>query len=406
MPNVIYAMDLSLNKPDGIYKKGETIMFLPCVSGGGTAMPSGQVKWKLFKNLHTLVDEGVLDLGVPGASVEVIAEEPGFHQCEMTYQPEDGDAVTATIGAAVNPLELRPTWSVPDDFDAFWKRQKDHLATCPLNADLTPIRAKGIKAHDLKVTCVDDVPVSGLFLTPEKTAEGGHPAIISLHGAGVRSANYAVLQPWALEEGFIALDVNAHGIDNLKPRQYYLDLAENELKGYTQRGFFGETPDDIYFVNMFLRVKRAIEFMTSRPEWDGKNLFLIGGSQGAFQTFAGAYLDDRVTAIATGVPAGSSIVDGGWPFSGDAVGGHSPEQLAALRRNAPYVDNASFASKLNIPCYMTVGFIDRACRPDGVYVVHNAYQGSKKIWNGPAMPHAQDQWLWRQCQNGIKENLK
>ena len=54
---------------------------------------------------------------------------------------------------------------------------------------------------------------------------------------------------------------------------------------------------------MFLRLVRALDFLTSRPEWDGKHLIVIGHSQGGGQALAAGGLDPRVTLIASGVPA-------------------------------------------------------------------------------------------------------
>ena len=44
-----------------------------------------------------------------------------------------------------------------------------------------------------------------------------------------------------------------------------------------------------------MRVLRALEYLKTRPEWDGKNLGVNGGSQGALQATWGAALDPDVT---------------------------------------------------------------------------------------------------------------
>ena len=82
------------------------------------------------------------------------------------------------------------------------------------------------------------------------------------------------------------------------------------------------------------------------------------------------------------------------------------EERKAVVQKAPYVDNISFASKLNIPVYMTAGFIDEACRPDGVYAVYNACKGSKKIFADPIMSNAHNNYIWKKCVEQIMKNLE
>lgn len=399
----VYFIDIALNNPDGIYKCGDTIKIFPTIVVNSRIIFSGQAKWQLFDNF-TMIDEGKFELGIPGAAINFIAEKPGGYQCKIIITPTDAEELEKMIGVVVDPEEITTNWTIPDDFDQFWERQKTRLAAVPMKAELTPIKAEECNIFDVQITAIDNTPVSGLFAKPTAAQSANCPAIISLHGAGVRSAGYNDIVQYTAK-GFISLNINAHGIPNREAPEYY-ELQAEKLEGYPRRNFFDETPDNIYFINMFLRVKRAIEFMASRPEWDGKNLLLVGGSQGAFQTFAGAYLDDRVTAIATSVAAGSNIAEGGWPFSCGEMEKLTKAQRLQQGKNAPYVDNVSFASKLTIPAAMTVGLIDETCPSNGVYAVYNAYQGPKVIFAGPEMPHAQEPALWNKCLEYMHSKLR
>ena len=399
----VYFINLALNHPDGIYHCGDTIKIFPTTFVNSIILNSGQLNWELFDNFK-LINSGTLELGTPGSSISFVAEKAGGYQCKITMSPPNEAAIEKMIGIVVDPAKITANWAIPDDFDQFWEAQKARLATIPMQIELTPVKAETCKLFDVQIDCVDNIPVSGLLATQDNAKPGSCPAVISFHGAGVRGANYNEIIQYA-NKGIIALDINAHGVSNLNNPEYYEQLATGPLLDYQFKGFYDETADNIYFVNMFLRVKRAIEFMASRPEWDGKNLFLIGGSQGAFQTFAGAYLDDRVTAIATGVPAGSNMPEAGWPFSYGELENITQAQRQQQYKNAPYVDNVSFASKLTIPAAMTVGLIDNTCSPNGVYAVYNAYQGEKVIFAGPEMPHAQESALWNKCLEYIKNYL-
>jgi cephalosporin-C deacetylase len=75
----------------------------------------------------------------------------------------------------------------------------------------------------------------------------------------------------------------------MKPSHSLKALAEGELRDYRMRG--SGDREQMYFKGMFLRVLRALDFLTVQPEWDGHTLIVYGSSQGGFQAFAAAGLD-------------------------------------------------------------------------------------------------------------------
>jgi cephalosporin-C deacetylase-like acetyl esterase len=135
---------------------------------------------------------------------------------------------------------------------------------------------------------------------------------------------------------------------------------------------------------MFLRLIRAIDFLTSQPEWDGKTVIVYGSSQGGFQALAAAGLDERVTFICAGVPAGcdhTGVTVGrinGWPklVPNDANG--KPD--AAALQTARYFDCVNFAQRARCKgAAVTVGYIDSTCPPTSVYAAYNALTMPKSI---------------------------
>ncbi|HAW31401.1 MAG TPA: acetylxylan esterase, partial [Planctomycetaceae bacterium] len=98
-------------------------------------------------------------------------------------------------------------------------------------------------------------------------------------------------------------------------------------------------------------------------------------------------LDERVTFIATGVPA---ICDhsgraagriNGWPKLVTTLPDGTPaaEELKA----AQYVDGVNFASRSKADAIMSVGFIDVTCPPSSCYAAYNQLKGKKQIINKP-----------------------
>ena len=167
------------------------------------------------------------------------------------------------------------------------------LAKVALKSTFTPVEVpvKGVDAFDVQVECLGK-PVSGYLGRPQNAKPKSLPAILFVHGAGVRIANLGSSH-WAVHEGgMLALDINAHGIPNEKAAEFYTALNDGELKDYRSIG--RQDREQCYFKGMFLRLIRAIDFLTTQPEWDGKTLIVYGSSQGGFQAFAAAGLDARL----------------------------------------------------------------------------------------------------------------
>ena len=61
-----------------------------------------------------------------------------------------------------------------------------------------------------------------------------------------------------------------------------------------------------YFLNMYLRDSRVLDYLLTRPDWDGKTIVLTGGSMGGQQSLALAGLrPEKISAVLVCVPAGA-----------------------------------------------------------------------------------------------------
>ncbi len=380
---------LQTSHADGRYHRGEPIIFHPELSDGGMVQRAGIVDYKIFHDDDTPAASGSVDLADGPPAITAALNEPGFVQCQAVLrQPPDAAPVCAALGAAVEPEAIRPARERPDDFDAFWQARLAELAKVPAEASLQAIACDYLMFYDIRVKCAG-APVAGYYAKP-CAPEGKLPAFIHFQGAGVKSAYPDVPLIWA-SRGCLALCINAHGLPNGQPAEFYQDLAVGALADYRVHGL--EDPRAYYMLGMFLRVKRAIDFMTAQPEWDGRHLVLHGHSQGAFQAIAGAYLDARATALAAGVPAGSGLHGSagghgaGWPkiaAAANAPGRDRGKIMAA----ASYFDNANFLAGVNCPAIFSVGWIDGTCRPAGIYAAINNFKGPKTILDRPAMTHS------------------
>lgn len=377
-PEPVLTLKASTDRADALYKTGETATFTIEANANGKPVADGKVLAVLSKDGVQFQPPQTLNVRGGKATLVGKLDEPGF----LLLRVSSGKA-SALAAAGYDPLQLRPSMPVPEDFDSFWSAQKTALAQVPLNPRLTPVQApvKKVQAFDVQVDCLEGV-VTGYFGRPTGARPKSLPAILHVHGAGVRSSNLGSTS-WATNEGgMLAMDINAHGIPNGKPKEFYEGLANGELKDYRSRG--NQDREQCYFKGMFLRMLRAIDFLTSQPEWDGRTLIVYGSSQGGFQALAAAGLDSRVTFICAGVPAGcdhtGSVANriAGWPkiVPNDAEGRPDAKALQTSR----YFDCVNFATRATCRgAAVTVGFIDTTCPPTSVYAAYNALPVAKTL---------------------------
>lgn len=379
------VLTASVDRTDALYHRGETVTFTVKLEIDGKPA-DGEIAWTLSQDGVEPKRNGKAVLAGGQATVTGTLDAPGFLQCRATWQAGE-TKLTALAGAGVDPLLIKPSSPVPEDFIAFWAAKKKLLAAVPVNARLTPVKSprEGVETFDVQADSVG-TGVSAYFGRPAGAKPRSLPIILTVHGAGVVSSNLGTAAGWA-REGALAMDMNAHGLPNGNEKAYYEALAAGELKDYRRAG--RESRETVYFLGMFLRLVRAIDFLTAQPEWDGRTVVVFGASQGGAQAIAAAGLDARVTYFVAGVPAmcdHTGALAGriaGWPKYIPTGETPTPEVVAAVR----YYDSVNFASVAKAPGYFTTGFIDTTCPPTTVYAAYNALKADKGIFNDIGFGH-------------------
>ena len=283
--------------------------------------------------------------------------------------------IMAGIGALAEPEKLKVGREEPKDFDAFWKAQRARLNKVPLKAKVSKVKTfrKGYDFYDVQIDCAGGMPVSGYLSVPVNAKPKSLGAYVTFQGAGVNSS-------WPLAApGALCMNINAHGIVNGKPASYYTKLFQTSLKSYWHKNTHDR--EKIYFNGMYLRLMRALDYIKTRPEWNGKVLIVSGGSQGGGQAIAAAALDPQVTLCVAGVAALSDHSGSfagrqpGWPrFYTAKTAKSNPAVVAATA----YYDNIFFARRIKCETWLTAGLIDTTCSPAGIYVVYNNLAAKKK----------------------------
>ena len=385
--------ECSSNKEDSIYRTGDKIVFTVKLLEDGQAASDKFIQYRLCHDNKT-VKRGKVS-AAEELTVETSLDKPGWvyilvaakdGEDEDIKQPtlyrgkETERPVKSGIGAMVEPEKLLPVLKEPDDFDAFWEKVKAELAAVPVKElERVPVQDPQVQVWDVKIACAGGMPVSGYLCMPKDAKPKSCPAILTFHGAGVVSSSKRISRA---RQGFIALDVNAHGIENGKPKEFYDDLRKNyyfnkELgpdRPQYYAHWYKTDREKFYFKGMYMRVMRALEYVKSLPEWDGKHLIVMGTSQGGAQVIAACALDHDVTFARAGVPALcdlSGCLGGrcsGWPI---LYTEKDHEKNSDVVKCVSYFDSAYLAKRIKCPIWISTGFMDTTCSPTSVFAAYN-----------------------------------
>ncbi len=381
------AIQVAADRKDAIYDVGDPVTFTITVSEGKKPVQEGEISYALSEDGMKTIRSGKLQLDGGPVTVTGSLSRPGFLRCTVTLTIKGSKPIRKLAAAAIAPEEIGVSREAPEDFDEFWTRQKAALAAIPMEAELTEVPGRDLPVFDVQIKSLGE-PVSGYYARPKGAKPKSCPIILWVHGAGVRSSSLGNAVTGA-QKGMLSMDINAHGLPNGKPAEFYKQEAAGRLRGYSHHG--RESRDTVYFKGMFLRLVRAIDFLTAQPEWDGRTVAVVGHSQGGYQALVAGGLDPRVTFIGTGVPAGcdhSGNAAGriaGWPKIVPLSDG-KPD--AKILQAARYVDAVSFAARCKAEAIMSVGFIDTVCPPTSCYAAYNQLKGAKQVINEIAMGHA------------------
>jgi cephalosporin-C deacetylase-like acetyl esterase len=243
----------------------------------------------------------------------------------------------------------------------------------------------GVDYWKITLDNVGGTHVQGQLARPAKGDK--LPALLIPQWAGV----YPIEKEWATSraaEGWLVLNFLAHDLPIDEPAEFYQKQYDGPLQNYWAIG--NDDRDQSYFLRMFLACYQAAEYLTHRPDWDGKTLVVLGTSQGGWQTLVIAGLHPRVTAALALVPAGCDMLGPdvgrrpGWPQWYDQTAGKDPARVYETSR---YFDAANFAPRIRCPVLVGLGLIDHVCPPEGIMATANQIAGPKEVVILPRSEH-------------------
>ena len=369
----------------GIYKKGEKIV----VTAFSNEMDADSIVVKTRVNYSDNVT--TQKFKYTGKELEIYTNS--FDKPTSVIFHVTAGTVTTKIGLVVDPGNFKPETKYPRDLKKYWKEEKKALHALPVEVKSTPVGdvEEGFVCSDIEINCTGPKPVRGYFAKPELAAKKSLPIVLVVHAAGVKgswclSKPQNALRYAKMGEGALCFDLNAHGMLNGQPQEYYDNLEAGELKGYMLFGL--ENRDSVYFRGMYLRLLRTLDFLASQPEWDGKRIIVIGESQGGGQALAAAGLDDRVSVAVATVPAmcdwGRKLIGekGGWPNPFNTK--NDREKMLKI---LPYFDAAHLIKGSKATIVTEIGFVDETCPSSSVYAAINQSKGKKIVFGVPYREH-------------------
>ncbi len=302
---------------------------------------------------------------------------PGFLRCKVRAHVE-GRVYEGLATAAYDPELLKPHTQTPADFRNFWESALEQARKVPLLPTMELLADR----------CTDQVNVYhisfqnirngsrtfGILCMPKSS--GKYPALLRVPGAGVRPYSGDVFMA---SKGVITLEIGIHGIPVTMQQPVYDVLSKGALNGYPYQD--DNNRDKSYYKRVFIGALRAVDFIASLPEYDGKALGVTGSSQGGALSVVTAALDKRVTFLAAVHPAMCDHqahvkkMAGGWPHYFYYTSQPSKEQIAT----AEYYDVANFARLIEVPAWFSWGYNDEVCPPTSMYAAYNVIQSTKEL---------------------------
>ena len=120
-----YTLHIKATADGSVYKRGDTADFLLTVTKkDGSKAEDLDVGWEISKDSVEPKAYGKSKLADGKLKVSGKLDESGFLKCSMIVTLPGGKKVQMLAGAGFAPAEIEPSMPVPDDFKAYWDKQR------------------------------------------------------------------------------------------------------------------------------------------------------------------------------------------------------------------------------------------------------------------------------------------
>ncbi|MFT3751700.1 MAG: acetylxylan esterase [Paludibacter sp.] len=392
--------------PDLLYKKGESVRFNVSVLKNSIPVKDVAVRYEISEDMMKphKTDKCTLKDGTLALNAGTM-KKPGFLRCQVFAKVNDVEYLgISTVGFERESIE--PVAKMPDDFTTFWENAKAQASKIPMDIKMTLVADKCTEKVDVYHVNIQNFEIGsrlyGMLSVPRDGAT--HPAILKVPGAGIRPYGASISDA---EKGYIVFEIGIHGIPVNLTGDIYDNLNNGALKGY--HTFNLENKDRYYYKRVYLGCVRAIDFIYTLPQFDGKNLITLGGSQGGALSIITAALDSRVKGLVAFFPALCDLTGylhdraGGWPHMFNNPVNNTPDKITT----AGYYDVVNFARQIKVPGFYSCGYNDMVCPPTTTFSAFNSIKAPKEfcIMENTAHYTYPEQWseAWKWVDNFFKK---
>lgn len=379
---------LSPNSSNWTYETGEQAEVDIAVLKYGVPIKDVTVKFEYGPEMMKADEKGLLKLKNGKGKINIgTSREPGFRVLKVQVM-HDGKSYKNQAKVGYSPDKITPTVKMPKDFDAYWEKALADNARIPMDAQVKFLPEFSDNEVDVFLVGVQNYKKSkriyGYLCKPKKA--GKYPVLYSPPGAGVKK-----ISPYTgyAKKGYISFCIEIHGITPELSKNQYKEVSR-AIGDYAYINL--DDKDNYYYKSVYLGCIRAIDYLCSLPEWDGKNVVVTGGSQGGALTMVAAGLDKRVTALAAFYPALCDMEGylhgraGGWPhlFKPSRQDKTStPKKI----ETASYYDVVNFAKRIKAPGFYSFGYNDNVCPPTSTFSAYNSVEAPKELVVTPISGH-------------------
>ncbi|NGZ75337.1 acetylxylan esterase [Saccharibacillus alkalitolerans] len=281
---------------------------------------------------------------------------------------------------------------LPDDFDAYWERALAELDAQPLDYELVPaeMTSPAAECFHLYFTGVGGARVHAKYVRPKRPAgaepvEAG-PGVVMFHGYSCDSGDWGEKILYAASGvSVLALDCRGQG----GPSEDNLRTKGPTLRGHIIRGLEDDSPDSLYYRNVFLDTVQTARILMSMPEVDETRVAAYGYSQGGALTAACAALEPR---IALAIPVYPFLSDYRRAWEMEVVSSAYEELSYYFRwfdpqhkreeetfRRLGYIDIQNLAPRIRGRVIWVTGLTDTVCPPSTQFAAYNKITADKEM---------------------------
>jgi cephalosporin-C deacetylase-like acetyl esterase len=372
---------VSPERPDWKYAVGENVKFRVNILKGNVPIAGVKISYEIGpeKMSPTISKEEILKDGsviIDGGTMK----KPGFLRCTVKTEYE-GKPFKEWTTAAFSPEKIEPTVTLPNDFKEFWNKAIEENSKLPMDSKMILLPERCTEKVNVYHVGIQNwrngAKVYGILSVPKK--EGKYPALLKVPGAGVRPY-YGDIN--IASEGVVVFEIGIHGIPVNLQQQIYDDLIANYNNNYWINNL--NDKDRYFYKRVFLGCIKANDFLTSLPQWDGKNLGVTGSSQGGALSLVTAGLDKRVTCAYVIHPAMCDMTGnlyeraGGWPQPFADKNSWKKASHADNLETVKYYDALNFARFITVPVMFSFGYNDDICPPTSMSAAYNIITSPKE----------------------------